>query len=869
MSLQPGAHLGPYEILAPLGAGGMGEVWKAKDTRLDRFVAVKVLPEHLAKSPEALARFEREAKAVAALNHPNITGIHDFATQGETTYVVMELLEGESLRTRLEQGPFTPRKATDLAIQVAQGLAAAHEKGAVHRDLKPDNLWITRDGRLKILDFGLAKQLPTLGAGSDSRLATAALSPGQQTSKGMILGTVGYMSPEQVKGEAVDARADIFSFGVVLYEMLTGRRAFARDSAPETLAAILKEDPQDFESALKALSPALQRVLEHCLEKNPALRFQGVRDLGFALENLSSNSDPSAPLVLPAADRKHRMTLVWAGLVAVTLTALAFVGGRQFHRAPEPMWSGRLLGGPEFAMGPRVSPDGHTLAFLVLEKEQAQIALMKPESGNWLLLTRQTGAGDVNHVAWSPDGNWLYYDRVAEVAMGVYRVPALGGQEQMVLEGAEHPEPLPDGSLLLMKLNTDRERQLNRFWPDTGRLQPFGLMLGDVYWPQMRLFPGGREAIALARIAQSGDTEFHLSVVNLESGLVRRIPSALPEAAIDALAVSLDGESLLVAIRTDDLTKVVRIPRNGGRQPVPLFTTTERIRFLDCAADGSVYLDTEVVRPAVLRFPAKGGRAVKYALSTQNLKTVMVCLPDGRILMVQSVAGRQRLVALEQGKDPVPILNTSEEASEPLTLAGSGEVAFMLGTGPHPAIALASLANGRITRKIPFDKGRVQSLSASPDGKTIYCAAEGSIWSLADGSEPRRLCAGDAVAADPGGRNLLVWVRGVPRTRLVQVPVDGGEVREVPLQGSSRVVANSVNSAALSRDGRLFAALTTLDSWFFWPGVIDLATGKTTRIGNDYFGDYQTVVMLPDGQVAARVNDWRSELWKFTPEAPK
>ena len=194
MPLSPGVRLGPYEILSPLGAGGMGEVWKAKDTRLDRFVAVKVLPEHLAKNPEALARFEREAKAVAALNHPNILGIHDFATQGDTTYVVMELLEGESLSRRLEQGPIPPRKATELAIQMAQGLAAAHEKGVIHRDLKPDNLWITKEGRLKILDFGLAKQLPSMGVGSDSFVPTAAIQVGHNTERGMILGTLGYMS---------------------------------------------------------------------------------------------------------------------------------------------------------------------------------------------------------------------------------------------------------------------------------------------------------------------------------------------------------------------------------------------------------------------------------------------------------------------------------------------------------------------------------------------------------------------------------------------------------------------------------------------------------------------------------------------------
>jgi Protein kinase domain len=325
VTLSAGTRLGPYEVLSPLGAGGMGEVFKAKDMRLDRFVAVKVLPEQLAKNDEALARFEREAKAVASLNHPNILGIHDFATQGETSYVVMELLEGESLRMRLERGPLTPRKATELAIQMAEGLAAAHEKGVVHRDLKPDNLWITKEGRLKILDFGLAKQVGAMGARSDSYAPTAALSPGHQTDHGMILGTLGYMSPEQVRGEAVDARADIFSFGVVLFEMLTGKRAFARDTASDTLAAILRDDPPEMEGTSRPIPPGLQRILHHCLEKRPEQRFHSAHDLAFALHNLST-AEGSARLAAPFAPQNRRTTWIWAALAAVLFVGAGFAG---------------------------------------------------------------------------------------------------------------------------------------------------------------------------------------------------------------------------------------------------------------------------------------------------------------------------------------------------------------------------------------------------------------------------------------------------------------------------------------------------------------------------------------------------------------
>ncbi len=325
MTLVPGTRLGPYEILTPLGAGGMGEVWKAKDTRLDRFVAVKVLPEHLAKSPEALARFEREAKAVAALNHPNITGIFDIGNTDGVAYVAMELLEGESLRTRLESGPLTPKKATELAIQLAQGLAAAHEKGVVHRDLKPDNLWITKEGRLKILDFGLAKQLPGIGQGSDSYLPTAAIQADHHTEKGMILGTLGYMSPEQVRGEAADARADLFSFGVVLFEMLTGKRAFARATASDTMAAILRDDPPELEGNSRPIPLVLRRIIDHCLEKAPERRFRDAHDVAFALENLSS-SETAAPISAPFAPQNRRATRAWAMIAGAAVLGAGLTG---------------------------------------------------------------------------------------------------------------------------------------------------------------------------------------------------------------------------------------------------------------------------------------------------------------------------------------------------------------------------------------------------------------------------------------------------------------------------------------------------------------------------------------------------------------
>src|SRR5438552_9597207 len=278
MALSAGRRLGPYEIRSPLGAGGMGEVYRARDSRLDRDVAVKVLPEGLIEDGEALARFEREAKAVAALSHPNILAIHDFGREGGIAYAVMELLEGETLRDRLDAGSIAQRKALDWALQIAQGLAAAHDRGIVHRDIKPQNVFVTRDGLVKILDFGLVK---VAGPADSEGLTNAPTTPGTKT--GMILGTVGYMSPEQVRGAPTDHRSDIFSLGTVLYELLTGERAFRKDSDVETMMAILRRDPLE-SAAGRALPPEIEEIVAHCLEKSPEERFQSARDLAFALK---------------------------------------------------------------------------------------------------------------------------------------------------------------------------------------------------------------------------------------------------------------------------------------------------------------------------------------------------------------------------------------------------------------------------------------------------------------------------------------------------------------------------------------------------------------------------------------------------------
>src|SRR5688572_2890144 len=301
MSLSAGQRLGAYEILGLLGAGGMGEVYRARDTKLQRDVALKIVPEALAGDPVARARFDAESRAVAALSHPNVIAIFDAGSEGGVVYAVTELLEGKTLRDVLKDGPLPVRRAIDVAVQAASGLSAAHAQGITHRDLKPENIFVMRDGRVKVLDFGLAKVVVPVAA---SKSVAATYTP---TSPGVVLGTVGYMSPEQVRARPVDHRSDIFSLGAVLYEMLTGTRAFSGASAVETMNAILTEDPPELARSNAALPPALGRIIRRCVEKEPEQRFESARDLAFALEAISTTSSSAVlPAAVPAAPKRTK-----------------------------------------------------------------------------------------------------------------------------------------------------------------------------------------------------------------------------------------------------------------------------------------------------------------------------------------------------------------------------------------------------------------------------------------------------------------------------------------------------------------------------------------------------------------------------------
>ena len=407
MPLSAGARLGPYEVTAAIGAGGMGEVYRARDPRLERDVAIKLLPSAISSNPERLHRFEQEARATAALNHPNILAVHDIGTDGSATFVVSELLEGESLRSALaEVGALPLRKAIDYGIQIAKGLAAAHDKGIVHRDLKPENLFIMTDGRAKILDFGLAKLVTPTEAGSMMPTSPA-------TEPGVVLGTVGYMSPEQVRGRAVDHRSDIFSFGAVMYETLSGRRAFAEESAAETMSAIVKNEPADLSTVAHSVPPAIERIIARCLEKAPDSRFQSARDLAFALETVSTSSQ-ATPAVetkprAPARERLAWSLVAFLGIAAATSWLLP-------RTRPTPVDERVLrytLPWPEsvnqvpFANNVEtvaLSPDGRRLAFIGRSGSGTAIWIRELDSGEARAVP---GARGGSSMFWSPDSRNL------------------------------------------------------------------------------------------------------------------------------------------------------------------------------------------------------------------------------------------------------------------------------------------------------------------------------------------------------------------------------------------------------------------------------------------------------------------------------
>jgi Tol biopolymer transport system component len=437
MSLTIGARVGPYEVVTTLGTGGMGEVYRARDTRLDRDVALKVLPSSVAIDPDRRARFE--AKAVAALSHPNILAIFDFAFYDGVACAVTELLDGETLCARLAQGPLPVRRAIEIAIQIGRGLAAAHDKGFVHRDLKPENIFITTDGQVRILDFGLAKVVAD-GREADNQTVAA-------TDPGTVMGTVGYMAPEQVRGQSADARADLFALGVVIYEMLSGRRAFLRDTPAETMTAILKEDPPELMARRTDLPPALDTIVRHCLERNPAERFQSARDLVFNLQSIAQTTGSGSAASMKAVTTRGRVG--WReGISWALVAAFALAVGVMYRRlapvrsspvvrlqvtAPEQTRWAAPLGAPDGSNGGAISPDGTMLAFVAGDRSGKVLLWVRPL--NSFTARPLPGTEGAAFPFWSPDSRVIGFFAATKVK----KIAAEGGPAQSLADIASTP----------------------------------------------------------------------------------------------------------------------------------------------------------------------------------------------------------------------------------------------------------------------------------------------------------------------------------------------------------------------------------------------------------------------------------------------
>jgi eukaryotic-like serine/threonine-protein kinase len=461
MTLASGAKLGPYEVQSPLGAGGMGEVYRARDTRLGRDVALKILPESLTRDNDRLHRFEQEARAVAALNHPNILAVFDIGQHNGSPFLVSELLEGETLRTVLDRGALPQRKTIDYGVQIAQGLAAAHEKGIVHRDLKPENIFVSKDGRIKILDFGLAKlaqKASAAAAESDGVTLTSS-----HTAAGVVMGTASYMAPEQVRGEPADPRTDIFAFGAVLYEMLSGQRAFRRETPAETMTAVLREDPPELPDLPHPTSPALDRIVRRCLEKNPEQRFQSAKDLSFALSALSG-TDSSG--IAGIASRRREVPLPHWAAIALALAIGAGVTWLLAKRQSSPTRMEFAISVPGEVSHLALSADGSMLAF-VSPDEKSGLPMVYVQRVGSPIATVLPGTEGASYPFWSPDGAY-----VAFFANGKLQKLAVSGGTPQVLASVQAARGGSWGSRGVIVYEPDAESAIWRVNADGSSVAP-------------------------------------------------------------------------------------------------------------------------------------------------------------------------------------------------------------------------------------------------------------------------------------------------------------------------------------------------------------------------------------------------------------
>ena len=514
MTLATGTKLGRYEIRSKVGEGGMGEVYLARDLEIGRDVAIKVLPSTFSQDKDRLRRFQQEACAAGALNHPNILSIYDVGKNDGSPYVVSELLEGETLRRRIAGTPMTQRRAIDYALQIANGLAAAHEKGIIHRDLKPDNIFVTNDGRVKILDFGLAKLTQPDGNQSQTEIPTRRV----DTNPGVIMGTVGYMSPEQVKGRQVDQRSDIFSFGAILYEMLSGRRAFHGESPAETMSAILKEDPPELSQTNQNVSPALARFVNRCLEKNPESRFHSASDLAFALEALSgsaSSFEKTISVATPGLQLRTRERLIWIAAVSLPLIIAIALAFSNFRRAPNASQTVRFFITPTDQVAfisALISPDGRLL--LIRGRDSSGKTLLWIRSLDSLSTQPLSGTDNSAYPFWSPDSRSIAFFADSKLK----RIEITGGPPQTLCDtgtgsgagGAWNR----DGVIVFARDHASGLYRVSAAGGIATALTALDKTQGDISHKYPQFLPDGKRFLYLAQNAKTEDSSIYVRAID-------------------------------------------------------------------------------------------------------------------------------------------------------------------------------------------------------------------------------------------------------------------------------------------------------------------------------------------------------------------
>jgi eukaryotic-like serine/threonine-protein kinase len=816
MNLTSGVRLGPYEIVAPLGSGGMGEVFRARDPRLKREVAIKVLPPAVSLDADRLRRFEQEALATAALNHPNILAVFDIGSHEGSPYVVSELLEGETLRERLRSGSIPVRKALDYALQIAHGLAAAHEKGIIHRDLKPENLFITKDGRVKILDFGLAKLTQT-----DSADHTSVPTMTHATEVGTVLGTAGYMSPEQVRGIALDPRSDIFSFGAILYEMLSGKRAFHGDTAADTMSSILKEDPAELGETNRNVSPALERIVQHCLEKNPEARFHSASDIAFDLEHLSGISSTSARLapVATARPRGKLLATLAAGLgIALLLLGLGWWLGR--GSGPAPLAEYKQITFRTGSIGnARFTPDGSIVYSAAWDGGADQLYLSRTDDPG----ARELGLKDAELLSISKNGELAI--RLNTANLGGYarrgtmaRVSLSGGTPREVLENVQDADWAADG----VNMAVVRYVPENSHW----RLEyPVGKVLFDsINWISHPKISADGKWVAFADHENpGGDDEGSVAVISADGkGNERKLSSGWE--SVEGIFWSLAGDEIwFTSTSTGSAVNPHAVTLSGK---VRTITNVPGGFWLEDLRNGSALVVTHRERVGI-RGMAPGEKQERELgwFGWSNLRDIS---RDGKEILFEEEGdgGGPNYTVFLRNTDGSP----PARIGEGLAVALSPDAKWVITRPPKGGpLNLVPTGAGE-ARQLTHDAVSYRFVSWLPDGKRL----------LADGIEAGHgardylidLSTGDSKAITPEGIAGAILTPEGKTTAVLGSdgkwglwPLDGGGIRPIPgldskyyltgwaPDGESLYAASNRTSDKIAKVYRVNVATGKMEAW--------------------------------------------------------